>query len=117
MVMSHAVGGRYTGRGMTRYVGLDFGTTNSTLAVAAEDGTVRSIAFPGGDVFRSVLHFLCLEDDELDAAVRAGGHRASIAPGSDAVPRHVEHLGEGRLIQSVKRPLASRPVPEPRAVR
>ena len=112
--MSHAVGGRYTGRGMTRYVGLDFGTTNSTLAVAAEDGTVRSIAFPGGDVFRSVLHFLCLEDDELDAAVRAGGHRASIAAGSDAVQRYVEHLGEGRLIQSVKSFLASRTFTETR---
>ncbi|TMA57032.1 MAG: hypothetical protein E6J75_08440 [Deltaproteobacteria bacterium] len=99
---------------MTRYVGLDFGTTNSTLAVAAEDGSVRSIAFPGGDVFRSVLHFLCLEDDELDAAVRAGGHRASIAAGSDAVQRYVEHLGEGRLIQSVKSFLASRTFTETR---
>ena len=99
---------------MTRYVGLDFGTTNSTLAVAAEDGTVRSIAFPGGDVFRSVLHFLCLEDDERDAAVRTGGHRASIAAGSDAVQRYVEHLGEGRLIQSVKSFLASRTFTETR---
>ena len=99
---------------MTGYVGLDFGTTNSTLAVASEDGTVRSISFPGGDVFRSVLHFLCLEDDDLEAAVRARGHRASIAGGSAAVQRYVDHLGEGRLIQSVKSFLASRTFTETR---
>ena len=112
--MARTVAGRYTGRRMTRHVGLDFGTTNSTLAVASEDGTVRIVAFRVGDVFRSVLHFLCLEDDELDAAVRAGGRHASIAGGSDAVQRYVEHLGEGRLIQSVKSFLASRTFTETR---
>jgi actin-like ATPase involved in cell morphogenesis len=99
---------------MTRYVGLDFGTTNSTLAIASEDGTVRSVSFSSGDVFRSVLHFLCLEDDDLDRAIRMRAHRASIAGGAKAVQRYVEHLGEGRLIQSVKSFLASRTFRETR---
>src|SRR5262245_8102217 len=89
------------------YVGLDFGTTNSALAVASDDGRVRSVAFSEASVFRSVVHYLCLEGDDLDAALRTGLHRASVVGGSDAVRRYVEHLGEGRLIQSVKSFLAS----------
>src|SRR5262249_26127834 len=101
-----AVGG--TDAGMGWYVGLDFGTTNSALAVARDEGPVQGVSLSGESVFRSVLHYLCLEGDELEAAIRAGARRASVAAVSDAVNRYIEHLGEGRLIQSVKSFLASR---------
>ena len=42
-------------------VGLDFGTTNTALALADPAGEVAVVPFAGGESFRSVLHFLCPE--------------------------------------------------------
>jgi len=44
-------------------IGLDFGTTNSTLALAKPDGTVQLARFNGEATFRSILYF-----DEHDSA-------------------------------------------------
>jgi hypothetical chaperone protein len=46
---------------MTPIIGIDFGTTNSVVAVLHPDGSVATARFPVGadmlDVFRSVLCF------------------------------------------------------------
>jgi hypothetical chaperone protein len=77
-------------------VGIDFGTTNSTVAIAAPDGTVELVALPGpagaSPTWRSVLYF------EPDGTLTAG------AP---AIARYQATEGEGRLVQSIKSHLAS----------
>ncbi len=83
-------------------IGLDFGTTNSSLALAREGGA-SLVAFPDGrggrtHTFRSVLYF-----DEL----RHGHRRELVAlAGPTAIARYLD-TGSGRLIQSLKSWLAS----------
>lgn len=82
------------------HVGLDFGTTNSALALADDAGDVTVARFADGrETFRSVLHFLCPDRPGRPPAVEAG---------PSALARHLDAGGEGRLIQSVKSFLASR---------
>jgi hypothetical chaperone protein len=82
-----------------RGVGIDFGTTNSAVAVAEhlpEGSHVELAMFHGADTFRSVLFF-------------EGKNRALAGPA--AIERYLaEHEDEhhGRLIQSIKSLLASR---------
>lgn len=83
--------------------GLDFGTTNSALALAAGDGTPRLAGFAGPDgstpTFRSLLYF-DREDELAPVEVHAGGA---------ALLAHLERdVHAGRLIQSLKSFLASR---------
>jgi hypothetical chaperone protein len=77
------------------FVGIDFGTTNSTVAIAAGD-TVELAALPGPagptPTWRTVLYF------EPDGRLTAG------AP---AIARYQATEGDGRLIQSIKSHLAS----------
>jgi len=82
-----------------RSVGLDFGTTNTALALADAAGEVAVVPFAGGECFRSVLHFLCPE---------RAGRPPSIEAGPAAIARYLDAGAEGRLIQSVKSFLASR---------
>jgi hypothetical chaperone protein len=86
-----------------RHIGLDFGTTNTSLAIADASGAITVATFPDGDVrretFRSVLHFLCGEGPRGAPAVEAG---------PQAIARWLESGADGRLIQSVKSFLASR---------
>jgi len=85
-------------RAMTdAFIGIDFGTTNTSLGLAASDGTVRLAELPGRGgaattTWRTVLFF------EPDATVFAG------AP---AIDRYAETEGEGRLVQSIKSHLSS----------
>jgi hypothetical chaperone protein len=79
-----------------RFVGIDFGTTNTAVGVA-EGGEVRLARLPGrggaaASTWRTVLFF------ENDGPVRAG---------AGAVERFIELEGDGRLIQSIKSHLAS----------
>jgi hypothetical chaperone protein len=79
------------------YIGIDFGTTNTSLGLAAGDGGVRLAQLPGWGggattTWRTVLYF------EPDATVLAG------AP---AIDRYAETGGEGRLVQSIKSHLSS----------
>src|SRR5688500_14639294 len=82
---------------MDRFVGIDFGTTNSAVALADADGArLAELPGPGGapaTTWRTVLHF-----DPTERDARAG------AP---AIERYLDVEGEGRLVQSLKSYLAS----------
>jgi hypothetical chaperone protein len=87
-----------------RSIGLDLGTTNSALALAAEDGsvTLARFAHKGGisDTFRSILYFSPDAADERRAITSVAG--------TTAIDRYLEADGSGRLIQSLKSYLADR---------
>ncbi len=75
---------------MKTALGLDFGTTNSALAIA-RDGRVEVIDTDDknrtGKTLRSVLFF---EDDK------------KVFVGQEAITRYIEKGGEGRFLQSIK---------------
>ena len=75
-------------------VGIDFGTTNSALAVSLDGADPRLVG-----PLRSVLHF---HDERREPTGR-------LIPlvGPDAMDACLEHRGDGRLIQSMKSFLAS----------
>lgn len=86
-------------------VGLDFGTTNSSIAVAAPNGTdvkLARFALPSGttESFRSLLYLERLRE----------GSRSIIKPwsGPEGIERYLQADEKGRLIQSLKSFLASR---------
>jgi len=78
-------------------IGLDFGTTNSSIAIARPDRSSESVAFPsnGGmtDTYRSVLYF---------------EPKSPASTGPQAIERYLAADEKGRLIQSLKSFLASR---------
>lgn len=78
-------------------VGIDFGTTNSVVALLAPDGQVTTRRFATGDVFRSVLCFWM---------GGPGSHTLLHAAGPDAVEAYLEDPLETRLIMSMKSYLA-----------
>ncbi len=82
-------------------LGLDFGTTNSAIAVAPPGASPRLATFGGEATFRSILHIDPEEpgDDGLPPRITAG-----VA----AVQSWVGTGGRGRLVQSIKAHLASR---------
>jgi len=89
---------------MRRSVGLDFGTTNSAIGVAGDDGRVTLARYPNqdalADTFRSILYF----------HPEAGDARRTLttAAGNDAIHQYLEAEGTGRLVQSLKSYLADR---------
>lgn len=78
---------------MTRWIGIDFGTTNSAVAVCAGSEPAELVTVAGRPTCRTVLYFD--PDGELSA-------------GAAAIGRYLEREGEGRLVQSIKSHLASR---------
>src|SRR3569623_2017406 len=87
---------------MSPAVGIDFGTTNSAVAIASGPGDVRVLPLPvpgGGTAttWRSILYF---ESGEAPGEVLVSG-------GAPAIERYVESGGQGRLVQSIKSHLAS----------
>ncbi|HUO05725.1 MAG TPA: Hsp70 family protein [Candidatus Binataceae bacterium] len=87
-------------------VGLDFGTTNSAIAVADAGGTVHLARFPGtengatAETLRSILFFESPEE--------TGGSESAVTVGNDAIRRYLAAGGNGRLVQSLKSFLADR---------
>ena len=83
-------------------LGLDFGTTNSAIAVARPGEAPRLAVFDdGAPTFRSILH---VDPEDADE----GGLPPRITAGASAIRTWVETGGRGRLIQSIKSHLASR---------
>jgi hypothetical chaperone protein len=91
--MSPVAGGR------RRALGIDFGTTNSALAVIDEAGAPRLARFPTEhgetDTFRSILYFEARQ-------ARAGIGLDSVFAGPDAVRHYRLASHKGRFIQSLK---------------
>ncbi len=85
---------------MTKAIGLDFGTTNSALAVVQPDGAVQLAQFNGTATFRSILYF-----DEGDSPRR---NQLRVVAGPDAIHSYLNAKTSGRLILSMKSYLASR---------
>jgi len=89
---------------MRRGVGVDFGTSNSAVAVATDDGSAALARFRDGDryttTFRSLLYF-------NPDTVRPGERPRGVA-GPEAIHHYLAAGGKGRLIQSMKSHLASR---------
>jgi hypothetical chaperone protein len=84
------------------FIGLDFGTTNSALALASPTGDVSLLPLRARrgtqETFRSVLHF---DPDE-----RGPDRRPLCTAGADAIDAYIE-AGAGRFVQSIKSHLAS----------
>ncbi|SFK27019.1 Hsp70 family protein [Methylocapsa palsarum] len=80
-------------------LGVDFGTTNSVVALAYEGGHVESLVFPSdlgaSSNFRTALMFW------------REGRKVCHAAGPDAIARAIAQEGEQRFIQSIKTHLAS----------
>jgi len=91
-----------------RMLGLDFGTTNSAVGVARDDGTSRLASFgePAlrSSTFRSVLHFSALE--------RKPSRRPQPTAGPYAIASYRDEGAGGRFLQSLKSHLASRTLNE-----
>jgi hypothetical chaperone protein len=89
---------------MTRLIGVDFGTTNSVVAILEPDGTVRTTRHAVGqadvDVFRSLLCFWTQEG--------RGGNSLHHAAGPLAVQAYLDEPLDSRLIMSMKTYLAQR---------
>ncbi len=83
---------------MQKYVGIDFGTTNSAIAVANEDGTVSMAHFPTADTvtetYRSAIYF----EQHRENSRRYTRARS----GPEAVVRYLASEEKGRFIQSLK---------------
>ncbi len=87
-----------------RSCGIDFGTTNSVVALADDSGNVELAPIgPGGSAtFRSLLFY--------EEGVRGPRGRPRPHCGPAAIERYLELDGEGRLMQSLKSFLASKHV-------
>jgi hypothetical chaperone protein len=90
---------------MKKAIGIDFGTTNSALAVADVTGASALATFQSEEgekltTFRSILYFSGEE--------RGADKRPLTVAGPDAIRKYLDADGKGRLIQSMKSHLASR---------
>src|ERR1700727_1316937 len=88
-------------------LGIDFGTTNSSIALATADGAVELVSFPTAtgttESFRSVLY--------LEQLKQAGRTQIKSFTGPAAIEHYLQAEHKGRLIQSLKSYLTSRTLP------
>lgn len=86
-----------------RYIGLDFGTTNSAIALADNEGSVRLATFTADGIetenFRSIVYF----EQHREGLKRT---TTSLA-GPYAIAKYLDADQKGRLMQSLKSYLAS----------
>lgn len=80
-----------------RALGLDFGTTNSALAVVDDAGAARILPLAGASYWRTVL---CFEPADDGAPMR-------VTAGAPAIARYAASEGVARMLQSIKSHLAS----------
>jgi hypothetical chaperone protein len=80
---------------MQPVIGIDFGTTNSVVALRDADGRVRTLRHDGAEVFRSVLCFWLNQQG-----------RIAHAAGPQAIEAYLEDPLDSRLIMSMKSYLA-----------
>ncbi len=85
---------------MTKAIGLDFGTTNSAVAIADLDRAITLARFGTDTTFRSILYFAEADDSRTS--------KLSVVAGPDAIQSYLNAKTPGRLIQSMKSYLASR---------
>jgi hypothetical chaperone protein len=89
---------------MPRAIGLDFGTTNSAIAVSTPGGPTTLATFTGDGyrttTFRSVLYF--------DPAMRTADRKPRAIAGPNAIDSYLKAETRGRLMQSMKSHLSSR---------
>jgi hypothetical chaperone protein len=85
-------------------IGIDFGTTNSSIALALPGGEIDLVRFPTAaattESFRSVLY--------LEQHKQAGRSQVKSFTGPSAIEHYLEAEHKGRLIQSLKFYLSSR---------
>ncbi len=83
---------------MTRTLGLDFGTTNTVMALSDTDTTSHSMRFTSSagttDSMRTALSFM--KDKGLGAAA------LQVEAGQAAIQQFIDHPGECRFLQSIK---------------
>ena len=101
---------------MARVIGLDFGTTNSAIAVADTQRHATLASFKVGDAtttsFRSILYFPPKEratgkTGAADQSQLAGRARLETKAGPEAIASYLDSDTKGRLIVSIKSYLAS----------
>ena len=68
------------------FVGIDFGTTNSAVAIAEDDGRVELVPLAGAGYWRTILYF---------------EPSGTLSAGTPALDRYLTTGGDGRLIQSI----------------
>ena len=85
-------------------IGIDFGTTNTVIAVAHPDGRTEAITFDcGGEVFRVYMSVLCFWEER-----QQGAKQSRVEGGPWAIEQFLEGTGAHRFIQSFKTFAASR---------
>ncbi|MGL4635610.1 MAG: Hsp70 family protein [Beijerinckiaceae bacterium] len=84
-------------------IGIDFGTTNSVIAVADDDGTVHSLSWPTvsgpTQTYRTALTFRVSNAD--------GTRKTEIGAGPDAIAWALDPADNQRFVQSIKTHLGS----------
>ena len=88
------------------HVGIDFGTTNTVIALPDGNGGTRGAMFGNEQVFRSVL---CFWTEDAKA-----GQRLHHAAGPGAIAAYLDDPHDSRLIMSMKTYLAQRSFTETR---
>ena len=94
-------------------IGIDFGTTNSSLARADASGRVHVVPFAAGtgftDAYRSLLY--------LEQVKEGNFKTVKSWSGPDGIERYLTAENKGRLIQSLKSFLSSRTPAQYRSLR
>jgi len=79
-------------------VGIDFGTTNTVIAIAHPDGRTESLKFDcGGELFRVYMSALLFWEERHDGALQS-----RVQGGPWAIEQFLEGTGAHRFIQSFK---------------